>query len=203
MPVYHPELTVGRTPHADRHRRRPRRRRLAARRTRRQLRRAQPRRPDPAAGRRPRPGSPTTTTTSTSPSSARTIPPLLRASFTERDHIWNDDYVMLLLDTYGEQTWAYEIAANPYGVQGDLLWSTNGDEDMTLRPGLHARPRASPRRAGRWRWRSPGRACASPTATAQAWRVDFWRNRPREAREQSSWAAYDRDESCWPCRGAR
>lgn len=38
-----------------------------------------------------------------------------------------------------------------------------------------------------------------PDLEEQAWRVDFWRNRPRESRYQYSWAAYDRDEDCWPC----
>ena len=38
-----------------------------------------------------------------------------------------------------------------------------------------------------------------PNQQQQVWRVDFWRNRPREARGQYSWAAYDRDDPCWPC----
>ncbi len=57
-------------------------------------------------------------------------PTLVRASFTERDRIWNDDYVITAIDTYADQSWAYEIACNPLGIQGDLLWSANGDEDM-------------------------------------------------------------------------
>jgi hypothetical protein len=126
-------------------------------------------------------------------------PALLRASFTERDRIWNDDYVMLLLDTYGEQTWAYEIAANPYGIQGDLLWSTNGDEDMTYDLVYATAARIT---AQGWQVEMaiPWSSLRFPRRDLQEWRVDFWRNRPREAREQSSWAAYDRDDPCWPCR---
>jgi hypothetical protein len=58
-------------------------------------------------------------------------PAEVRATFTERDRIWNDDYVILALDTFASQGWAYEIAANPFGIQGDLLWSSNAGEDMT------------------------------------------------------------------------
>lgn len=126
-------------------------------------------------------------------------PASLRASFTERDRIWNDDYVMLLLDTYGEQTWAYEIAANPYGIQGDLLWSTGGDEDMTYDLVYASAARIT---AAGWQVEMaiPWSSLRFPRRDDQVWRVDFWRNRPREAREQSSWAAYDRDDACWPCR---
>ena len=51
-------------------------------------------------------------------------PAEVRASFCERDNIFNDDYVILALDTFGEAAMAYEIAANPYGIQGDLLYSS-------------------------------------------------------------------------------
>ncbi|MDD3642573.1 MAG: DUF5916 domain-containing protein, partial [Candidatus Krumholzibacteria bacterium] len=45
----------------------------------------------------------------------------------------------------------------------------------------------------------PFRGLRFPGRNAQSWRMDFWRNRPRESRFQYSWAAYDRDENCWPC----
>lgn len=48
----------------------------------------------------------------------------VRASFCERDHIFSDDYVILLIDTFGESSLAYEISLNPYGIPGDLLYSS-------------------------------------------------------------------------------
>ena len=48
-------------------------------------------------------------------------PAAVRASYSERDRIWSDDYVIPALDTFGDQAWAFEIACNPHGVQGDLL----------------------------------------------------------------------------------
>lgn len=38
-----------------------------------------------------------------------------------------------------------------------------------------------------------------PSQAVQSWKIDFWRNRPRASFHQYSWAAYDRNESCWLC----
>lgn len=125
-------------------------------------------------------------------------PAQVRASLTERDRIWQDDYVILLIDTYGDQSAAYEIAANPYGVQGDLLWSPTVGEDLSYDLIFAA--------AGRVHddgytveMAVPFASLRFPERPVQEWRVDFWRNHPRQVRGQYGWAGYDRDESCWPC----
>ncbi len=125
-------------------------------------------------------------------------PGSIRASLCERDRIFSDDNVVLLLDTYGNASWAYELVANPYGVQGDLLYSNNGVEDSRYD----------------MTWESAGRitdigyqvemaipfaGLRFPDRAVQTWKVDFWRNHPRDSRGQYSWAAYDRDEPCWLC----
>jgi hypothetical protein len=125
-------------------------------------------------------------------------PQTVRASFCERDRIFNDDCAFLLIDSYGDGAWAYELAVNPYGIQGDLLFSRDGGEDEKYN----------------LVWKSAGRITDSgyqiemavpfaslrfPNNEQQIWKVDFWRNHPRDIRRQYSWAAYDRDEPCWPC----
>ncbi len=124
-------------------------------------------------------------------------PSTVRATMTERDRIWQDDYVILALDTYGDQVWAYEIASNPYGVQGDLLWSSNGGEDMGYDMVFES---AGEVNGEGWivEMRIPFTSLKFPD-DGEPWRVDFWRNHPREVRGQYSWAAYDRDDQCWPC----
>jgi hypothetical protein len=57
-------------------------------------------------------------------------PAEVRASFCERDDIFSDDYVILCIDTFGDGTLAYEIASNPNGIPGDLLYSAANGEDM-------------------------------------------------------------------------
>jgi len=125
-------------------------------------------------------------------------PALVRASLCERDNIWQDDYVITALDTYGDQSWAYEIACNPLGVQGDLLWSATYGEDSSYEMVF-----ASAGRITEHGWQVelaiPLASLRFPDREEQVWRIDFWRNHPRDVRGQYSWAAYDRDEQCWPC----
>jgi hypothetical protein len=125
-------------------------------------------------------------------------PDEVRASFCERDNIFSDDYVILCLDTFGDATLAYEIASNPYGIPGDLLFSSSNGEDSSYDMIFES--------AGKivdngWvvEMAVPFTRMRFPEQEEQVWRVDFWRNRPRESRYQYSWAAYDRDENCWPC----
>ena len=125
-------------------------------------------------------------------------PKEVRTSFCTRDNIFNDDNVFVCLDTYGESAVAYEIAANPYGIQGDLLFSPANGEDITYDLIYRAAGRITD-----FGWvvemAIPFSSLRFPSCRDQAWRADFWRNRPRNTRYQYSWAAYDRDESCWPC----
>ncbi len=125
-------------------------------------------------------------------------PKEVRASFCERDRIFSDDYVILCLDSYGEATLAYEISANPYGIPGDLLFSSAYGEDITYDMIFESAGRITD-----FGWvvemAVPFASMRFPDSEEQVWRVDFWRNRPRESRYQYSWAAYDRDENCWPC----
>ena len=125
-------------------------------------------------------------------------PDQVRATFTTRDRIWSDDYVFLMLDTYGDQSWAYEIAANPYGIQGDLLWSAGNGEDMGYDLVYYTSGRITDH-GWQVEMAVPWTSLRFPDGQEQEWRVDFWRNHPRDVRGQYSWAKYDRDEQCWPC----
>ncbi len=49
-------------------------------------------------------------------------------SLTKRDNIFSEDWVMVMLDSYNDQESCYEFGVNPYGVQGDLVFSGNGDD---------------------------------------------------------------------------
>jgi hypothetical protein len=122
----------------------------------------------------------------------------VRASFCERDRIFSDDNVILCLDTYGEATHAYEISANPYGIPGDLLFSSAYGEDGTYDMIFQSAGRITD---SGWvaEMAIPFASLRFPDREEQVWRVDFWRNRPRESRYQYSWAAYNRNDECWPC----
>ncbi|MEW5922832.1 MAG: carbohydrate binding family 9 domain-containing protein [Candidatus Zixiibacteriota bacterium] len=125
-------------------------------------------------------------------------PATIRASYCDRDKAYSDDNVCLLIDTYGDAVWAYEIFCNPHGIQGDIIWSSTGGEDGSYD----------------LIWQSAGKITDSgyqvemaipfaslrfPNQPSQKWILNFWRNHPRESRRQYTWAAFDRDINCWPC----
>jgi hypothetical protein len=124
-------------------------------------------------------------------------PAKVRASLRDRDEIYRDDYVGLILDTYGSGAWAYELFVNPRGVQMDLRWTPNG-EDMGFDLVWETEGRITD---SGWivEARIPFRSLRFPDAETQEWRATFWHNRPRESRLRYSWSAADRDDPCWPC----
>lgn len=126
-------------------------------------------------------------------------PAEVRANLCQRDEMFSGDYVILALDTFGENALAYEIAANPLGIQGDLLFSIGAGEDGSYDMIFESEGKITPY-GYVVEMAIPFAEMRFPEVDVQEWRVDFWRNRPRDSRYQYSWAAYDRQESCWPCK---
>lgn len=125
-------------------------------------------------------------------------PASVRASVCERDRIFSDDNVGILLDSYGDAAWAYELMVNPLGIQGDLLYSPEGGEDEGYN--LIWESRGLITDSGyQVEIALPFTSLRFPVKEEQVWRIDFWRNHPREIRRQYSWAKYDSDDPCWPC----
>jgi hypothetical protein len=122
----------------------------------------------------------------------------IRASFTERDRIFQDDWVMLLIDTYGEATLAYELASNPLGIPGDLLLSSTRGEDISFSMIFETRGKITDF-GYVVEFEVPFRSLRFPNRDEHVWRVNFLRNRPREVRYQYAWSTIDRDNDCWPC----
>jgi hypothetical protein len=125
-------------------------------------------------------------------------PGSVRASLCERERVYEDDNIVLCLDTYGDAAWAYTMNVNPYGIQADALWSPNIGQDggfdliwesagMITETGYQIEMAV------------PFSSLRFPNTEQQVWRVDFIRNHPREASRAYSWAARDRNETCWPC----
>lgn len=125
-------------------------------------------------------------------------PTAIRATMCQRDQFQDNDAVFLLIDPYGNASWAYELFCNPYGIQKDMLWTKIGGEDIGFD----------------LIWESYGRITDSgyqveiavpfdkmrfPNKPEQSWRMDFWRDRPRAITKTYSWAANKRGEQCWPC----
>jgi hypothetical protein len=124
-------------------------------------------------------------------------PKSVRVSMRERDDIWQDDCVGLMIDTYADASWAYEIFCNPLGIQGDIRWANNNEDTgfdiifqskgMVTDSGYQVEMAI------------PFKSLRFPNKFIQTWRINFWRNRPREVRGQYTWAAIDRNVACFPC----
>lgn len=128
----------------------------------------------------------------------RDDPALLRATMSQRDLYGNDDEVGLLLDTFGEGTWAYFFFVNPYGVQKDAMWTSVHGRADGFDMVWHADAQVQPDG-----WTAeiavPLAGLRFPDRPEQQWRLDFWRGHPRETGRQYAWCAYDRNEQCLPC----
>ncbi|MGD2216258.1 MAG: DUF5916 domain-containing protein [Gemmatimonadales bacterium] len=122
----------------------------------------------------------------------------IRASLRDRDEMWNDDYFGILLDTYGDASWAYFLFANPLGVQGDSRWSANAEEDLRFDIIFFSEAKITDE-GYRIEMAIPFKSLRFPDRDVQEWRATFWRTRPRDSRAQHSWAAISRDDPCWVC----
>jgi len=122
----------------------------------------------------------------------------IRASMSDRDAIFRDDYFGILLDTYGDYAWGYEIFVNPLGIQGDLRIHSDGNEDISL--DLVFESEGIVTDSGyQVEMAIPFASLRFPDRPEQTWRLNFWRDRQRDNRYKYSWNAQDRDNACFIC----
>ncbi|MFW5973566.1 MAG: DUF5916 domain-containing protein, partial [Bacteroidota bacterium] len=124
-------------------------------------------------------------------------PSAVRASLRNRDEVYADDWVGIILDPYGDATRAYEIFANPLGIQFDLLWSQQG-EDIGFDLIYHSDGRMTDN-GYEVEFAIPFKSLRFPQREIHDWRVTFIRNHPRSSRHLYSWAAVSRDNPCMLC----
>jgi hypothetical protein len=125
-------------------------------------------------------------------------PSAIRAQYTDRDKIWSDDWVLLVLDTFNSEREACNFACNPLGIQGDTYESPHGESDA-------------------WDaiWDSAGRITsegyevemAIPFSSLrfqrgdgeQVWGFDIARSYPRNVTHRLGFFPVDRDDECYAC----
>lgn len=56
----------------------------------------------------------------------------VRASVARRDQIFNDDYIVIYLDTFNDQRQAYALSWNPLGIQADGTFTEGRGEDYSV-----------------------------------------------------------------------
>lgn len=120
-----------------------------------------------------------------------TNPDQIRANLSERDKIWQDDYVIIVLDTYGDYQRAYEIAVNPFGVQGDLMRTSN-NEDASFDIIWNS---AAAKNDSGWtaEFAIPFKSLRFANTDEHNWLVHLIRTIPRLSRTQTSWMPIDKN----------
>lgn len=116
----------------------------------------------------------------------------IRASMSDRDRMYSDDWVGPFINTYGDLKQAFEAYVNPKGIQGDLLWTPdNEDSNFDIIYESEAKIYKD-------KWTAeikiPFKSLRFPDKSEQVWRVHLLRNRPRGARQRIYWASVSRDD---------
>ena len=127
-------------------------------------------------------------------------PHLIRAFLRDRDSAWNDDFVGIVIDTYGDERRAFEFFVNPLGVQMDLtnddvnknedaswdaIWDSAGkigDDGYVVEIEIPLSQLRFPR-----------------VEDKQTWGIDLLRFYPREHRYRLSNNPQDRSVNCYLC----
>jgi len=130
-----------------------------------------------------------------------TNPSQIRARITDRDKIWEDDFIILIIDTYGDNQNAYELAVNPYGIQGDAMRAGNS-EDISFDLVWHS---AGVVTDSGWTVEVaiPFKSLRFPQKQNQEWSVLIGRNYPRESRFIFSWTPFDKNNPCLLCQNGK
>ena len=124
----------------------------------------------------------------------------VRAFFRDRDGIWRDDRVGVVLDTFNDERRAYEFFVNPFGVQADRIYddvNRNRDDSWNaiwqsagkLNDKGYVVEMAIPFKQLRF----------SPNQERQTWGIDLVRNYPRDRSNRIANNPQDRDISCYLC----
>ncbi len=124
-------------------------------------------------------------------------PKNIRVSMSDRDVSFQDDFLGIVLDTYGNANWAYEIFANPYGIQMDGKMVGNNDDisfDMVYETAGKITGHGY-----QVEFAIPFRSLRFPQIQDPVWRITFYRAQPRDSRHEYSWAAINRDNPCLLC----
>jgi hypothetical protein len=127
-------------------------------------------------------------------------PDKIRAFLRDRDSAWDDDFVGIVIDTYGDERRAFEFFVNPLGVQMDL---TNDDVSRNEDDSWDAIWDSAGKIGGDGyivEIEIPLNQLRFPKVDGmQTWGVDLLRFYPREHRYRLSNNPQDRSLNCYLC----
>ncbi len=110
----------------------------------------------------------------------------LRSNLSDRDRMFQDDFVGINIDPYGTKQTSFEFFVNPRGIQGDLIWQNNSGEDESFDAVWESDAKIY---GDHWtvEMRIPFKSLRFPNSPLQDWLIHILRIYPRESRFQYSW----------------
>ena len=127
-------------------------------------------------------------------------PDSIRAYLRDRDSAFNDDFVGVVLDTFGDQRRAFEFFVNPLGVQMDLINDDVNRSESSSWDAIWDSAGQVTERGFTAEMAIPFSQLRFPrTDGDQTWGIDVLRFRPRANRARISNNPQDRNRSCYLC----
>jgi hypothetical protein len=129
-------------------------------------------------------------------------PGAVRANITDRDAMYGDDWVALILDTFNDERRTFDFLCNPLGVQGDMIESPEGgegdwdaiwDSDGQITPDGYVVEIAIPFSSLRFQ----------ASEGDQIWGFDAVRSYPRGVRHHIGLFPRDRSNNCYMCQSEK
>ncbi|MBN2009061.1 carbohydrate binding family 9 domain-containing protein [candidate division KSB1 bacterium] len=110
----------------------------------------------------------------------------LRANYSDRDQIYEDDWVCVSIDPYHDYQRAYQFYSNARGIQGDELWQSNGTTDQSYDLVFKTDATIA---VDHWamEMQIPFTSLRFPDNDLQNWAIHFTRYYPREQQYRFSW----------------
>lgn len=128
-------------------------------------------------------------------------PEAIRAALQPRDQLWNDDWIGVLLDPFGDASLGYYFLSNAVGVQADMQMTVRSEDssiDFIFT------------NAGRItddgfiiEMAIPFRSLRVPSRDVQRWGIMLVRTYPRSSRHYMTWPSMSRNNQCQLCQVAR
>ncbi len=124
-------------------------------------------------------------------------PEKIRAHVTDRDNIFNDDYVGIVIDTFNDSRLTHNLYCNPYGIQADQMstltttvsWDAIWNSAGRITKEGYCVEMAIPFTSLRFQGKKGD----------QVWGIDAVRNYPRDVRFTIGLFPRDRSNNCYMC----
>lgn len=128
-------------------------------------------------------------------------PENIRAYLRDRDSLWNDDNVGIIIDTFDDERSGFEFFVNPLGAQADMsMTDTNGWNEDSSWDAIWDSAGQINDEGFVVEMAIPFRALRFPqTGEELTWNIAVWRNWPRDTRHQISNYKPNRDSDCNLC----